>query len=74
MSDAFGEASLRCLCLMFSDQPVPLDGAGFNIYLNTKFFKSVHLFSDIKIGHSYVSGIPPGVPFKFLQSIDTVIG
>ena len=48
LSDAFGEESLRYLDLMFSDQPVPLDDAGFDIYLNTKFFKSVHLFSDIK--------------------------
>ena len=50
MSDAFGEESLRCLGLMFSDDPVPLDDAGFDAYLiplNTKFLKSTHLFSDI---------------------------
>ena len=42
MSDAFGEESLRCLGLMFSDQTVPLDDAGFDAYLNTKFLKSTH--------------------------------
>ena len=48
MSDAFGEESLRCLGLMFSEDPVSLDDAGFDDYLNYKFLKSSHLFSDIK--------------------------
>ena len=48
ISDAFGEESLRCLGLMFSDYPVPLDDAGFDAYLKYKFLKSSHVFSDIK--------------------------
>jgi len=59
MSDAFGEESLRCLGLMFSDQTVPLDDAGFDAYLNTKFLKSAHLFSDIKTAVSKIKMATP---------------
>ena len=48
MTETFGEESLQCLGLMLSDDPVPLNDSGFDAYLNTKFLKSVHLFSDIK--------------------------
>ena len=59
MSDAFGEESLRCLGLMFSDDPVPLDDAGFDAYLNTKFLKSANLFSDIKTAVSKIKMATP---------------
>ncbi len=59
MSDAFGEESLRCLGLMYSDQTVPLDDAGFDAYLNTKFLKSAHLFSDIKTAVSKIKMTTP---------------
>ena len=59
MSEAFGEESLRCLGLMYSDQNVPLDDAGFDAYLNTKFLKSAHLFSDIKTAVSKIKMVTP---------------
>ena len=59
MSDAFGEESLRCLGLMFSDDPVPLDDAGFDAYLNNKFLKSSHLFFDIKTAVSKIKLATP---------------
>ena len=59
MTEAFGEESLRCLGLMFSDDPVPLDDAGFDVYLNTKFLKSAHLFSDIKTAVSKIKMATP---------------
>ena len=81
MSYAFGEESLRCLGLMFSDDPVPLDDAGFDAYLNNKFLKSSNLFSDIKTAVSkskslatpLSGGITSGISLWFLQSIDTII-
>ena len=59
MTEAFGEESMRCLGFMFSGEPIPLDDAGFDVYLNTEFLKSVHLFSDIKMAVSKIRMTTP---------------
>ena len=54
MAQAFGDVSLLCLGMVFPDDTVSMDNAGFNEYLTSKFLKTAHLFNDIKTAASKV--------------------
>ena len=69
MVQAFGDVSLLSLGMMFPDDTVPLDDIGFEGYLNTKFLKSSHLFSDIKTAVSKIR-INHGAPLT-VESLQT---